>query len=102
MNGTAAASNGTSDAIAGSRSTARWRVMAPTRKEPSSRRIPKSSGTRLRSIRCSKRVRRKASMGTRLCPPASGLHSSPCSPSSATVSATVSGAWYSNGAGFTR
>ena len=49
---------------------------------------------------CSKRVSRSASIGTRLCPPARTLASSPCSASSAVTSESDSGAWYSNGAGF--
>src|SRR5687767_6331477 len=40
-------------------------------------------------------------IGTRLCPPARILASSPCSTSSATASSTVAGAKYSNAAGYT-
>ena len=73
---------------------------ARTTSVPFSRSTPARSPTRLTSTRCSKCVRRNASIGTRLCPPASTLASSPCSASNAHTSSTVSGAWYSNGAGF--
>ena len=49
---------------------------------------------------CGNRVRRMASNGTRLCPPASTLASSPYSASNDATSATDSGAWYSKAAGF--
>src|SRR5689334_2028650 len=101
MNGVTRVSSGTDRASSSSRSTVACVVIALTITVPFARSTPRSSATRLRSTRCSKRVRRSASIGTRLCPPASGLASSPCSASSATTSATLSGAWYSNRAGFT-
>ena len=100
--GVARPRSGTAAATSASRSIARWRVIAPMVSVPFGRAsTPVSSATRLRSTRCAKRVRRSASIGTRLWPPASGLASSACSARSPTASATVSGAWYSNGAGFT-
>ena len=52
-----------------------------------------SSSIREMSMRFSKYVSRIASIGTRLCPPARILASSPNSPSICTASATVSGRW---------
>ena len=87
-------------APASSCSTALWRVIDLTVSVPFVRSTPRRSSTRLRSTMCSKRVSRSASIGTRLWPPASTLASSPCSASNAVTSASDSGAWYSNGAGF--
>ena len=51
-------------------------VIAPIRSTPSCSRMYRSEGTRLRSTRWSKRARRKAIIGIRLCPPASTFTSS--------------------------
>ena len=101
MSGVARASNGAAAATVGSCSMTRCRVPARTTSVPFSRVTPVSASTRFTSTRCSKRVNRSASIGTRLCPPASTLASSPCSASSPHTSSIVSGAWYENGAGFT-
>src|SRR3954464_6335500 len=53
------------------------------------------------STRGSRRGSRNAIIGTRLCPPASTFASSPCCSRIARHPSTLSGAWYSNGAGFT-
>ncbi len=52
-------------------------------------------------MRWSKTASRMASIGTRLCPPAISFAPSPSSASRSTASLVLSGAWYSNGAGFT-
>ncbi len=100
MSGMASASSGTAAPAAVSCSSADWRVIDFTVSVPFARSTPWSSSTRLRSMMCSNRVRRSASMGTRLWPPANTLASSPCSARSDVTSPSDSGAWYSNGAGF--
>src|ERR1044071_113459 len=52
------------------------------------------------SIREAGRARRKFIAGTRLCPPAQTLPSSPCSASRSSASSSVRGAKYRNAAGF--
>ena len=100
MYGVTAASRGTSAATVGSNSTTASRVPALTTSDPLSRSMPRSSATRPMSTKCPKRAKRKLSIGTRLCPPARILASSPSSASVASTSSRSSGAWYSNGAGF--
>ena len=60
-----------------------------------------SPATPLMSTRWPGVARRMLSTGMRLCPPASTLPSWPTSPSTATASSTVRGAWCTNGPGFT-
>jgi hypothetical protein len=92
MCGAASRSSGTAAAISRSRSRAAWRVIAPATSWPFSRRLPVSSATPLTSMRCAGRASRSASMGTRLCPPARTLASSPYSARAETASAAVRGA----------
>ena len=89
--GAALASNGTDSAIRGSCIKLTCLVVAPTTRVPLSRRTSLSSGTRLMSTSCSGRDRRSASMGTRLCPPASTLASPLNCPSRDTAASTLSG-----------
>ena len=82
------------------------RALAHRRRRTRSRRrptrSPTSPATRLMSTTCVGRARRMASSGTRLCPPARTLASSPCSARRLNTSSTVSGAWYSNRGNFNR
>src|SRR3954471_16521985 len=101
MTGVPSASNGTSDATSALVSIAVCVVAAPIHSASPRRSMPRNSAMRPTSTRCANTARRNASIGTRLCPPASTLASSPCSASSRTASTAVVGAWYSKGAGFT-
>src|SRR5579862_6902922 len=93
--------SGLADATCSERSATRWRTRLPTAR-PSPLASDVRASTPLMSTRWAGRARRRASSGTRLCPPARTLASSPCSPSRATASSTDATAWYSKGGGFTR
>ena len=62
---------------------------------------PRDPATRFRSTTTAGRTRRMFIIGTRLCPPASTLASSPYRARRSSASSTVRGAKYSNGAGRT-
>src|SRR5437764_915285 len=84
------------------RSKALWRTPAPMRSQPFSGCRMRSAAMSLISMRWAGVARRSAIAGTRLWPPASTRPSrGPHSPSSASASSTVRGAWYVNAAGFT-
>ncbi len=87
----ASASSGARSATSDERRASAWRVVAPSRSAPLAE-IPESEATRPTSTSADGRARRRLSIGTRLCPPASTLASPPHSASIATASSTVSAA----------
>ncbi len=92
MKGSASASRGTRARTTASRSAARSRTVAPRTIASVRSSIVARPATPLMSTNCSGRAMRIANSGTRLCPPASTLASSPCSESSASTSSRVPGA----------
>ena len=93
MRGVAAARSGAAAAMSSRSSTSHCRTMAPSVSAVADASTMRSDATRPTSTSASKRARRRLSIGTRLCPPARTLASSPSSLSSAVTSSTVVGAW---------
>src|SRR5437588_818338 len=81
-------------------STARWVVRAPICSVPPLSLMPTIPGSLRRSMRCAGCASRSFISATRLWLPASTLQSSWYLSRSASASFTVSGAWYSKGAGY--
>ena len=78
---------------------ARCRVMPPIRRPLCRRRdVARARSAPFRSTSTDGVASRKFIAGIRLCPPASGFASLPCSASSASASSSVAGRKYSNGA----
>ena len=93
MKGSASASTGVRSATSGDRSASRSRVSRADGDAASvDRRCPASDGDLVHVDELRRRASRIASIGTRLCPPARTLASSPCSASRPRTSSIVSGA----------